>query len=185
MFVRSHRGTDAAAQPPDLQFYVGRGLDQPDRFVTITVSLVRPASRGSVRLRSANFSDKPVIRANYLADPRDVTALLEGLKLARTLGRSTAYEALRAEELEPGPGVVSESDLTAFIRRAVDTIYHPAGTCRMGTDRGAVVDARLCVRCVEGLRIADASVMPTAVSATTHAACVMIGARAAELVRQS
>jgi len=185
LFVRSHSGTDAAALPPDLQFYIGRGLDQPDRFVTITVSLVRPASRGSVRLRSANPSDKPVIRANYLTDPRDVATLLQGLTLARTLGRSTAYEALRAEEIEPGASAVSEADLTAFMRRAVDTIYHPAGTCRMGTDDSAVVDARLRVRGVAGLRIADASVMPTVVSATTHAACVMIGAKAAELVRQS
>jgi choline dehydrogenase-like flavoprotein len=149
------------------------------------VSLVRPASRGSVRLRSANASDKPVVRANYLTESRDITALLEGLKLARALGRSTAYDALRADEVEPGPAVVSERDLTAFIRRAADTIYHPAGTCRMGIDGDAVVDARLRVHGIEGLRIADASVMPTVVSATTHAACVMIGARAAEIIRQS
>ena len=185
LFVRTRSDNEAAALPPDLQFYIGRGLDQPDRFVTITVSLVRPASRGSVRLRSANPADKPVIRVNYLADQRDVATLLEGLKLARTLGRSAAYESLRAEEIEPGPAAVSEADLTAFIRRAVDTIYHPAGTCRMGTGNGAVVDARLRVRGIDGLRIADASVMPIVVSATTHAACVMIGAKAADLVLQS
>jgi choline dehydrogenase len=185
LFVRSRSGGDAASHAPDLQFYVGRGLDQPDRFVTITVSLVRPASRGTVRLRSANPADKPVIRGNYLAEAQDVTALLEGLRLARTLGRSAAYDSLRAEEIEPGASVVAEPALTEFVRRAVDTIYHPAGTCRMGTDSGAVVDASLRVRGLQGLRIADASVMPDVVSATTHAACVMIGARVAELVRQS
>ena len=182
MFVRSRSGGDTS-QPPDLQFYVGRGLDQPDSFITITVSLVRPESRGTVRLRSSNPEDKPVIRGGYLSDARDVTALLEGLRLARALGNAESYQPLRAEEIEPGPSVVAEPALSSFVRRAVDTIYHPAGTCRMGTDTGAVVDAQLRVKGVSGLRIADASVMPTVVSATTHAACVMIGARAAELVR--
>ena len=133
----------------------------------------------------ATVADKPIIRGNYLTEERDVTALLEGLRLSRALGQSAAYEPLRSEEVEPGPSVTSRQALTEFVRRAVDTIYHPAGTCRMGTDNTAVVDARLRVRGIDGLRIADASIMPTVVSATTHAACVMIGAKAAEFARQS
>jgi choline dehydrogenase len=182
MFVRSRRGPEAAADAPDLQFYVGRGLDEPDRFLTITVSLVRPRSRGDVRLRSDDPLAAPAIRGNYLREAADVAALIEGVRLTRALGNARAYDSLRSDEIEPGPAVTSEAALAEFARRASDTIYHPAGTCRMGSDDRAVVDARLRVRGVDGLRIADASVMPDVVSATTHATCVMIGDRAADFV---
>lgn len=182
MFVRSQEGPAAQQATPDLQFYVGRGLDQPDRFVTITVSLVRVASRGEVHLRSSDPLAAPMIRGNYLQEQADVKALLEGLRLARALGNSSAYDSLRADEIEPGPSVTSEAALVEFIRRTADTIYHPAGTCRMGTDARSVVDARLRVRGIEGLRLADASIMPDVVNTTTHAACVMIGSRAADFV---
>jgi choline dehydrogenase len=184
LFVRSQvaRG-EGATTPPDLQFYVGRGLDQPDRFVTITVSLVRPRSRGDVRLHSSDPLAAPRIRANYLQEPADVAALVEGARLARALGQSKAYDTLRADEIEPGPEATTDAALGDFARRAADTIYHPAGTCRMGFDAQAVVDSQLRVRGIVGLRVADASIMPDVVSATTHAACVMIGARAAQLLR--
>lgn len=183
LFVRSRTGlAGAAAQPPDLQFYVGRGVDQPDRFVTITVSLVRPRSRGEVRLRSADPTAAPIIRANYLSEVADVAALVEGVRLARALGHATPYDALRADEIEPGADVVTADAVAEFARRAADTIYHPAGTCRMGTDRAAVVDPQLRLRGFQGVRIADASVMPSVVGATTHAACVMIGDRVADLI---
>jgi choline dehydrogenase len=180
MFVRST--LEPISQPPDLQFYVGRGLDQPDRFVTITVSLVRPRSRGEVRLRSANPADAPLIYGHYLREAADLTALVEGVRLARALGNAAAYDRLRGEEVEPGADVITPGAVADFARRAADTIYHPAGTCRMGTDVQALVDAQLRLRGFQGLRIADASVMPDVVSATTHAACVMIGERAAELM---
>lgn len=180
LFVRSQPGgVETAARTPNLQFYVGRGVDQPDRFITITVSLVRPHSRGEVRLRSADPFASPVIRANYLREAADVDALVDGVHLARTLGGAAPYEKLRGDELEPGPAVSSRAQIAAFARRAADTIYHPAGTCAMGDGIQSVVDARLAVHGVEGLRVADASVMPDVVNATTHAACVMIGARAA------
>lgn len=184
LFVRSQaaRG-EGSATPPDLQFYVGRGLDQPDRFVTITVSLVRPRSRGDIRLHSADPLAAPRIRANYLHDAADVAALIEGARLARGLGQSAAYARLRADEIEPGPGASTDAALAEWARRAADTIYHPAGTCRMGLDAQAVVDPQLRVRGIAGLRVADASIMPAVVGATTHAACVMIGARAAHLLR--
>jgi len=190
MFFRSREAAGAGVSPdfrqsPDLQFYVGRGVDQPDTFVTVTVSLVQPASRGDVRLRSAQSTDAPVIRGNYLQQQADVDALVAGARVARSIVATKAYEKLRAEEGEPGSSTTSDADLAAFARRAADTIYHPAGTCRMGIDDQAVVDPMLRVRGVEGLRVADASIMPTVVNATTHAACVMIGEKCAELVRNS
>jgi choline dehydrogenase len=182
MFTRTDPG--ALGTIPDLQFYVGRGLETPDRFVTITVSAVQPKSRGEVRLRSSDPTVAPIIRGHYLREQADVNVLVKGVKLARWFGEAEPYEALRAEEIEPGPAVKSDADIAAFARKASDTIYHPAGTCKMGpaTDTVAVVDPSLRVRGVDGLRIADASVMPEVVNATTHAACVMIGEKAAQLV---
>jgi len=175
---------ESAALAPDLQFYVGRGVEQPDKFITITVSLVRPASRGEIRLRSADPLAPPVINANYLREARDVQALVRGVHLARWFADAAAYEPLRGAEVDPGPQAVSDAELASFARRAADTIYHAGGSCRMGpaSDPDAVVDATLRVRGVEGLRVADASIMPEVVNATTHAACVMIGEKAADLV---
>ncbi len=182
MFTRTVPG--ALGTIPDLQFYVGRGLEMPDKFVTITISLGQPKSRGEVRLRSGDPAVAPIIRGNYLQEQADVDVLVRGVKLARWFGEAEAYEPLRANEIEPGPGVKSDADIAAFARRATDTIYHPAGTCKMGpaTDATAVVDPVLRVRGVEGLRVADASIMPEVVNGATHAACVMIGEKAAVLV---
>ena len=182
MFTRSSQA--ALGTIPDLQFYVGRGVETPDKFITITVSLVQPRSRGEVRLRSNDPLAAPVIRANYLQEQADVNALARGVHLARWFGEADAYSPLRADEILPGPGVRSDADLAAFVRRDADTIYHPAGTCRMGPqhDTMAVVDAALRVRGIDGLRVADASIMPEVVNATTHAACVMIGDQAADLI---
>jgi len=183
MFTRSAQA--AVGRAPDLQFYVGRGLETPDKFITITVSLVQPRSRGEVRLRSADPTAAPVIRANYLQEQADVDALVRGVHLARWFGEADAYTPLRADEITPGPAAKSDADIARFVRRESDSIYHGAGTCRMGpnSDRLAVVDAALRVKGVEGLRVADASIMPEVVNATTHAACVMIGEKCAELIR--
>jgi len=169
---------------PDLQFYVGRGVNLPDELVSLTVSLVRPESRGCVTLRSADPFAQPVIRANYLEADADVAALAEGVRLTRLFGNARAYDSVRAEEVEPGATVTSPRDLETFIRQKADTIYHLAGTCRMGADADvdAVVDARLQVRGVEALRVADASIMPEVVNAPTHAACVAIGEKCSDLV---
>jgi choline dehydrogenase len=170
--------------PSDLQFYVGRGLDQPDDVVTITVSLVRPASRGTITLRSSDPLVAPVISAGYLQADADAAALMRGADIARELGSARAYDGLRSDETEPGLNVTSRTDLEDFVRARADTIYHLAGTCRMGaeSDDSAVVDAALRVHGVEGLRVADASIMPTVVNAPTHAAAVMIGEKCAALI---
>ena len=182
MYTRSSQG--ALGTIPDLQFYLGRGLDAPDRFVTITVSLVQPASRGEVRLRSGDPTAAPIIRGNYLQQESDVNAMVRGVKIARWFGEADSFSALRAEEVLPGPSAKSDADLATFARRDTDTIYHAAGTCKMGpaADAMAVVDAALRVRGVESLRVADASIMPEVVNGTTHAACVMIGEKASTLL---
>jgi choline dehydrogenase len=185
MFVRSDPGN--YGDPPDLQFYVGRGVETPDRFITITVALVFPRSRGSITLRSADPTAAPIIRANYLQEQADVTALVRGVKLCRWFGEADAYTGLKGDEILPGPAMKSDADLATFVRRDADTIYHGAGTCKMGpdTDKTAVVDPSLRVRGVDGLRVADGSIMPEVVNATTHAACVMIGEKASDIVRQA
>ena len=129
----------------------------------------------------------PIIRANYLQDDADVKALVQGVKLARWFGEADSYQDLRGDEIAPGAAAKSDADLAAFARRDSDTIYHGAGTCKMGppSDMTAVVDPSLRVRGVDGLRVADGSIMPEVVNATTNAACVMIGEKAADLVRQS
>jgi choline dehydrogenase len=185
MFLRSNPGN--YADPPDLQFYVGRGVETPDRFITITVSLVFPKSRGEVMLRTADPLAAPIIRANYLQEQADVDALVRGVKLARWFGEADAYADLKGEEMLPGSAMKNDSELAVFARRDSDTIYHGAGTCKMGphTDPAAVVDPSLRVRGVDGLRVADGSIMPEVVNATTNAACVMIGEKASDLVRSA
>jgi choline dehydrogenase len=173
--------TSSSVEEGDLQVIVGRGLDQPDDFITITVSHLKPRSRGSIALRTANAMDPPIIHMNYLAEPHDVGVLVEGIALARRFGESRAYDRLRAEEIEPGLRV---QDVAQFARQKADSIYHAAGTCRMGPagDRSAVVDGELRVHGIDGVRIADASIMPEIVNAPTHAACVMIGEKCASIM---
>jgi len=185
MFLRSNPGN--YGDPPDLQFYIGRGLETPDRFITITVSLVFPKSRGEITLRSSDPLAAPIIRANYLQHEDDVEALVRGVKLARWFGEADSYADLRGDEIAPGPSAKSDADLAAFARRDSDTIFHGAGTCKMGpaSDANAVVDPSLRVREIEGLRVADGSIMPEVVNATTNAACVMIGEKASDLIRSA
>jgi choline dehydrogenase len=166
--------------PPDIQFYVGRGLDAVDPFVTLTVALSQPRSRGFVRLRSADPSAVPIIEVNYFRESSDLEALLKGARLAQSLAGAHAYAGILGDAIDPPAASAASDDLRAFIRRTADTIYHPVGTCHMGRSGDAVVDAELRVRGVEGLRIADASVMPTIVNCQTVAACLVIAERAAE-----
>ncbi len=177
LFTHSTAAGKGATSPADLQFYVGRGLDVPDQFVTLTVAMAWPASRGSIALRSQDPADAPVIRANYLGAAGDLDAMVEGVRLAQALAASKAYDGIRGEPADPVAAVNSDRGLRDFIRGASDTIFHPMGTCRMGRDRRSVLDPAFRVRGVSGLRVADASAFPAGVNSQIHAACVMLGAR--------
>ncbi|HYU80945.1 MAG TPA: GMC family oxidoreductase N-terminal domain-containing protein [Vicinamibacterales bacterium] len=178
LFVRSGGSVD----PPDLQFYVGRGLDAADDFITLTVALAQPKSRGSLTLRSADPADPPLIHAGYFADARDLEALREGVRLAQRLASANAYTNLRGDPVDPAAATLTEDEVRAWIRRSADTIFHPVGTCRMGSGSESVVDPALLVRGVERLRLADASVMPVVVNSQTNAACLMIAEKAADSI---
>ena len=171
-----------ATAAPDLQFYIGRGLDTPDPFITLTVAGAQPASVGTITLRSADPAAAPVITPNYLSEPGDLHALVEGVKLAQSLAYSRAYDELRGEPADPAGSPRTDREIADFIRRSADTIFHPAGTCAMGRGGAAVVDPDLRVRGLSGLRVADASIFPVNLNSQLHAACVMVGERAAELV---
>jgi choline dehydrogenase len=184
LMSRQNPGTQGSRNPdpPDLQFYVGRGIDVVDEFITLTIALSVPRSRGSVTLASSSPDAAPVIRPGYFSDAADLDAMVEGVRLAQSLVATRAYEGLRGAPADPLAELRTVDDIHAFIRRAADTIFHPVGTCRMGSDSESVVDPTLKVRGVEGLRIADGSVMPVTVNSQTHAACLLIGARAAQFV---
>ena len=173
------RRADAA---PDLQFYVGRGLDVPDPFVTLTVAMTQPQSRGRIQIRSVDPLTAPVIQAGYLSAPADLDAMVEAVRLAQAMGASRPYDAIRGEAADPVASVKTDADIRAFIRRSADTIFHPAGTCRMGRSSDSVVDPQLRVRGVDGVRIADASIFPAPLNSQIHAACVVIGEKAAEMI---
>jgi choline dehydrogenase len=150
---------------------------------TIAASLMLPRSRGSVRLASAEPGTPPLIDPNYYADPRDLHAFAAGLRAAREIGRAAALDQWRGEEVLPGPAVNDDAGLRACLRRNIATYAHPGGTCRIGADGEAVVDTDLRVRGISGLRVADASVMPSAPSANTNATVYAIAERAASLIQ--
>lgn len=143
---------------------------------------VYPRSRGHVHLRSTDPFEEPDIHTGYLADEYDQTVMLAGLKAARRIASMSPLRELISAEIDPGIGCTRDDELLDYIRRTSTTVYHPISTCRMGTDPMAVVDARLRVHGLAGLRIADASIMPTMPAPNTNAACIMIGERVADFV---
>jgi choline dehydrogenase len=147
-----------------------------------SVCQIRPESRGSLRIRSADPSVPPEIRINYLATETDRTANVEGLKILRKILQAPALRPFVTEEVEPGVKVVTDEALLSYCRQRGSTIYHPTSTCRMGSDPLAVVDQRLRVRGVEGLRVVDGSIMPDLVSGNTNAAIIMIAEKASEMI---
>ena len=152
--------------------------------LTLAVVLLQPRSAGTVTLRSADPLDPPAIDPRYLTDPegQDLRTLLHGLRLARRVLAREPLSTFVVSELQPGAHVQSDEALVAHVRALSQTLYHPASTCRMGSDERAVVDPTLRVRGLEGLRVADASVIPRLPSGHTNWPTVMIAERAAELV---
>lgn len=176
---------------PDVQFHFMPGFStgpggkpEPGHGVSFSACTLRPRSRGRVRLRSARPEDPMLFEANVLSDPEDQATLIRGLRLGLKLLETRAMRQVIAERFIPAPGEVDDEILRAHIAERSKTVFHPVGTCRMGRDddSGAVVDVRLRVRGIAGLRIADASVMPTLVSGNTNAPTMMIAERAARFL---
>jgi choline dehydrogenase len=141
-----------------------------------------PRSRGEVQLRSAEPSAAPIINAGYLSDPRDLECLKRGIHAAREIARQADLAHLISREIQPGAAAEDDAALTAEIRAKANNVFHAVGTCRLGTDDGSVVDPQLRVRGIEGLRIADTSVLPSLVNAGTYALALMTGERAAAFI---
>jgi choline dehydrogenase len=181
--------TDPALASPDLQGSialfsadeVGGTLHSFSGFTGVA-TLLRPQSRGHVRVKSADPRDPPLIQPRYLSAERDRATILAGFKALRRIFEAPAMARHVAAEHEPGPQCQSDRDLIDHIRRRGLTVYHPTSTCRMGTDATAVVDARLRVHGVAALRVIDASIMPTVVSGNTNAATIMIAEKGADMV---
>jgi choline dehydrogenase len=148
----------------------------------INIALLRPRSRGAVSLVSPDPRVPPLIDPCFLSEPEDLAPLIEGFKIAREILSAPPFATLRATEIQPGPGVVSNEQIEHYIRSTGFTVFHPVGTCRMGSDAAAVVDPQLRVKGVEGLRIADASIFPRIVGGNTNAAVVMVAEKAADLI---
>jgi choline dehydrogenase len=190
-FVR----TQYATEIPDLQLHVlpwsypGPNQDAPIRHqpdprqaLTIMSTLIYPKSRGTLRLTSADPSAAPAIDPNYLEEQADIDVLVAGLELIRETMAAKAISSGVTAEIEPGPSFPTRAELAKEVLNRATTVYHPVGTCRMGVDERAVVDPALRVRGIEGLRVADASIMPSIVGGNTNASSMMIGERAADIV---
>jgi choline dehydrogenase len=158
------------------------GMEGPADGYTLMAGIIRPASRGSLRLASADPSASPLIDPACLSCEVDLDALVAAIELCREIGSQSALAAWRGSELYPGPGVRTQAELREYVRGTAITYHHQVGTCKMGVDADAVVDPQLRVRGIDRLRVADASVMPFVSSGNTHAPTAMIGERAAELV---
>ncbi len=184
LFVRTRPGMKAAS--PDLQFHFSAGIPAftppglGANFAFVPI-LAKPQSRGWVGLRSANPLDAPVIQPNYMSCEADIQTLRQGIEWSRRIARTRAFAEFTDGEFLPGEKA-SESDLRNFILGYCSTVWHVSGTCKMGRDRMAVVDPELRVVGVEGLRVADASVMPSITSGNTNAACMMIGEKASDMI---
>ena len=180
---------DEAARSPDLQFHFlpGSGLEHgltPIRNgVTLNSAFLRPLSRGSVRLKSADPRDHPLIDPNYWGDPYDREMSIRGFRMVREIMRQPAFEPFIKSESMPGSDAVTDDDIAAYARRFSKTDYHPVGTCKMGTDDMAVVDPELRVHGLAGLRVCDSSAMPKLISSNTNAPTMMVAEKASDHIR--
>jgi choline dehydrogenase len=183
--------TDPRLATPDIQIHflpfstdkMGEKL-HPFSAFTASVCQLRPESRGSLKIRSADPTAPPEIRINYLATETDRRAFIDGIRILRRVLAAPALKAYCVDEVYPGAKVVSDEDLLEFCRKTGSTVYHPTSTCRMGNDALAVVDQRLRVRGIDGLRVVDASIMPDLMSGNTNAPTIMIAEKASDMILQ-
>jgi choline dehydrogenase len=186
IFARTRAGLDV----PDLQlifgpaYYVNHGFDKrKEHCFGFGPTLITPESRGEITLKSADPLAAPAIRANYLSTETDLRVIVEGVRLCRRIAHSKAFAAYRGQEVLPGAAVTTDAEISEFVRGALQTLYHPVGTCKMGNDEMAVVDSRLRVHGIDRLRVVDASIMPRIIAGNTNAPTVMIAEKAADLMR--
>ena len=181
---------DPSARSPDIQMHLGLGtgiehgvVAMPQGGITLNSCYLRPRSRGSVRLQSADPAQAPLIDPNYLADPLDREMSIRGLKLTQQILAQKPLDGFILAQRLPGPETKTDADYYNFICQHSKTSHHSAGTCRMGPDAGAVVDIRLRFNGISGLRVVDNSIMPTVISSNTNAAAIMIGEKAADMIK--
>jgi choline dehydrogenase len=180
---------DRESPTPDVQFHVATlssdMAGSPTHVFsgfTLSVCQLRPESRGFVRIKSADGLEAPAMQPNYLSTPHDRQMLAAGIRLARRLATTKALSPYVKSEYRPGAAAKSDDDLLEFAKNTAGTIFHPSGTCKMGSDRLAVVDSKLRVRGLESLRVVDASVMPRLVSGNTNIPVIMIAEKAADMI---
>jgi choline dehydrogenase len=184
-FIRSRAGVEH----PDLQYhffpmaitYYGTAPASGHGFQA-HIGPMRSPSSGFVRLRSADPREHPIIEPNYMSSAEDWQEFRAGVRLTREIFAQSAFDPFRGAELAPGAGATSDAEIDAFLRKHVESAYHPCGTCKMGTDAMAVVDAECRVHGLEGLRVVDASIMPSIPSGNLNAPTIMIGEKAADLI---
>jgi choline dehydrogenase len=202
LYITQRKGFLSHPASPMRAFFKTReGLDSPDAMIAIQPMLVtpevkiakqagitiiahqmRPESKGSIHIRSADAAKPPAIHFNFLAESIDRECLTATMRIVRRLMEAPALAWIEPEEFAPGPKAKSDDELIAFCARTAETTYHPVGTCKMGSDPMAVVDDKLRIRGIAGLRVADASIMPTLTSGNTNAPSIMIGEKCARMV---
>ncbi|MBS7697452.1 MULTISPECIES: GMC family oxidoreductase N-terminal domain-containing protein [unclassified Chelatococcus] len=184
-FIRTQPGLDR----PDIQYTFMAGSKSPNGRVGMghgfgaSIILLRPKSRGEITLMPADPAAHPQIDPQFFKERADVDALMRGFRLARRIFEAPAFRDYAGEELQPGTGVDNDESLETYIRNSSATAFHPVGTCRMGRDEASVVDAELRLRGIKGLRVVDASIMPTIVAGNTNAPTIMIAEKAADMIR--
>jgi choline dehydrogenase len=183
-FVR----TEPALDRPDIQFLLLPAYRSPGGTAGLghgyglSIMVLRPKSRGMVTIRNADPSAPPAIDPHFLEEAEDMELLLRGVKFGRRVLAAPAWNAVRGPETHPGPDIQSDEALREYIRSSCSTAFHPVGTCKMGKDDLAVVDPQLRVHGISGLRVADASIMPTLIGGNTAAPAVMIGEKASDMI---
>ncbi|MGB0386357.1 MAG: GMC family oxidoreductase [Ardenticatenaceae bacterium] len=189
--IFTYTGDDALAardRAPDIQFFFGPVQFVDDRYkvegpaFTFAPILVQPESLGTVTLKSNNPVELPIVDPHYLENEVDVDVMVRGIEMAREFVNTRAFAEFRGRELAPGKEVVDRESLVNYVRNSASTVWHPVGTCKMGQDKDAVVNSRLQVHGIKGLRVADASIMPKITTGNTNAATIMIGEKAADLI---
>ncbi|WP_137929674.1 GMC family oxidoreductase [Mesorhizobium comanense] len=185
-FLKTREGLEA----PDVQWHFNNIMYRDHGREIINVegcmpyfNISRPQSRGTILAKSADPFELPLLDPNFLAVPDDLRVLRDALKMSRDILAQPAFDAIRGEEYAPGKGVTSDADLDEYIKGDCQSVYHPVGTCKMGSDSMAVVDDELRVRGIGGLRVVDASIMPTLTSGNTNAPTIMIAEKAADIIK--